>query len=69
MNAVAPNAIKTTMTTTIFEQRGDAILSTIPLGRFGTPEEVASVVTFLCSDGASYITGQTLNIDGGASNS
>ena len=69
VNAVAPNAIRTAMTDTIFKQRGDAILATIPLGRFGEPEEIASVVTFLCSDGASYITGQTINIDGGVSNS
>ena len=69
VNAVAPNAIRTAMTDQVFKQRGDAILATIPLGRFGEPEEIASVVTFLCSDGASYITGQTINIDGGASNS
>ena len=69
VNAVAPNAIKTGMTDTVFKERGDAILATIPLGRFGEPEEIASVVTFLCSDGASYITGQTINIDGGAANS
>lgn len=69
VNAVAPNAIRTPMTTTAFSERGDAILATIPLGRFGEPEEIASVVTFLCSDGASYLTGQTINVDGGASNS
>jgi NAD(P)-dependent dehydrogenase (short-subunit alcohol dehydrogenase family) len=66
VNAVAPNAIRTGMTATVFQERGDAILSTIPLGRFGEPEEIASVVTFLCGPGASYITGQTINIDGGA---
>ena len=66
VNAVAPNAIKTGMTESVFKERGDAILATIPLGRFGEPEEIASVVTFLCSDGASYVTGQTINIDGGA---
>ena len=69
VNAVAPNAIKTGMTDSVFKERGDAILATIPLGRFGEPEEIASVVSFLCSDGASYITGQTINIDGGAANS
>lgn len=66
VNAVAPSAIKTAMTNTVFSERGDAILATIPLGRFGEPEEIASVVTFLCSKGASYLTGQTINIDGGA---
>ena len=69
VNAVAPNAIRTAMTSTAFAERGEAILSTIPLGRFGEPEEIASVVVFLCSGGASYLTGQTINVDGGASNS
>ena len=54
------------MTDAVFSERGAAILATIPLGRFGEPEEIASVVVFLCSEGASYLTGQTLNIDGGA---
>ena len=66
VNAVAPSAIRTGMTSSVFNERGDAILATIPLGRFGEPEEIASVVTFLCSKGASYLTGQTINIDGGA---
>ena len=66
VNAVAPSAIKTTMTTSVFQERGDAILATIPLGRFGEAHEIASVVTFLCSTGASYLTGQTINVDGGA---
>lgn len=66
VNAVAPNAIRTGMTSAVFKERGEAIMATIPLGRFGEPEEIASVVTFLCSDGASYITGQTINVDGGA---
>ena len=65
VNAVAPNAIRTPMTDKVFKERGDAILSTIPLGRFGEADEIASVVTFLCSDGATYITGQTINVDGG----
>ena len=57
------------MTETVFQERGEAIRSIIPLGRFGQAHEAASVVSFLCSDGATYITGQTLNIDGGAANS
>lgn len=65
VNAVAPNAIRTPMTDRVFQERGDAILATIPLGRFGEPHEIASVVTFLCGDGATYITGQTINVDGG----
>jgi 3-oxoacyl-[acyl-carrier protein] reductase len=69
VNAVAPNAIATPMTETVFQERGEAIRSIIPLGRFGQAHETASVVSFLCSDGATYITGQTLNIDGGAANS
>lgn len=65
VNAIAPNAIRTPMTDKVFQERGEAILATIPLGRFGEAHEIASVVTFLCSDGATYITGQTINVDGG----
>lgn len=68
VNCVAPNAIRTQMTTTAFKERGDAIMSTIPLGRFGEPIEIASVVTFLCSDAASYVNGQTINVCGGVHN-
>lgn len=68
VNAVAPNAIRTPMTDAVFKERGDSIMSIIPLGRFGEAHEIASVVSFLCSDGATYITGQTINIDGGAAN-
>lgn len=68
VNCVAPNAIRTQMTTRAFEERGDAIMATIPLGRFGEPIEIASVVTFLCSDAASYINGQTINVCGGVHN-
>lgn len=69
VNTVAPNAIRTPMTTKVFTERGDAIMATIPLGRFGEAHEIASVVTFLCGPGATYITGQTINVDGGAWNS
>lgn len=50
------------------QQRGAAIRATIPLGRFGTPQEVAAVIAFLCGGGASYITGQTIDVDGGIFN-
>lgn len=69
VNAVAPNAVRTAMTAEVFRVRGEGILATIPLGRYGDADEVASVVTFLCSDAASYVTGQTINIDGCAWNS
>jgi 3-oxoacyl-[acyl-carrier protein] reductase len=47
------------------EDKQEKILARIPMGRFGTPEDVAEAVIFLSSDGASYITGQVLTIDGG----
>ena len=65
VNAVAPGMIDTAMTADIPETRRAKALAAIPLARFGKPEEVAAVVRFLCSDSASYITGQTLCVDGG----
>ena len=65
VNAVAPGFIRTSMTEELALSRGDAYLKTIPLGRFGTPEDVASLVAFLCGSGSAYITGQTFNVDGG----
>jgi len=62
VNAVSPGFIETEMTK---ELPLDKILPTIPLGRVGTVQEVASVVTFLCSEAASYITGQVLSVNGG----
>ena len=65
VNAVAPGFIETAMTDVLPEKIKEGIASTVPFGRMGQPEEIASVVTFLASDFASYITGQVLNVDGG----
>ena len=65
VNAVAPGIITTDMTADIPETRRARQLASIPLGRFGTPEEVAGAVRFLASDDAAWITGQTLCVDGG----
>ncbi len=62
VNAVAPGFIDTAMLTQL---PVDKITKQIPLGRIGTVEEVAGVVSFLCSDAASYITGQTISVNGG----
>jgi len=62
VNAVAPGFIETEMTEDL---PVDKILPTIPLGRFGQAQEVADAVSFLCSDKASYITGQILSVNGG----
>jgi 3-oxoacyl-[acyl-carrier protein] reductase len=65
VNAVAPGFIETEMTAVLNEETRKAILGSIPLGRFGQPEEVARLVCFLASDAAAYITGQTMTVDGG----
>lgn len=64
-NAVAPGVIDTTMAATIPESVRQEMMKNIPLGRFGDPSEVANTVLFLCSPLASYITGQTIEVNGG----
>lgn len=64
VNAVAPGFIETPMTAVLDEKLKDAIKGQIALGRYGKPEEVASTISFLASDDASYISGQVIVIDG-----
>ncbi|MDO5346153.1 MAG: 3-oxoacyl-[acyl-carrier-protein] reductase [Lachnospiraceae bacterium] len=65
VNAVAPGYIETDMTAALPEKVSTAALSQIPLGRMGRPEDIAEAVAFLASDRAAYITGQTIQVDGG----
>jgi 3-oxoacyl-[acyl-carrier protein] reductase len=65
VNAVAPGYVETDMTRDLGDKARDAMLAGIPLGRAGTAEEVASAVAFLVSDGAAYITGQVIGVNGG----
>ena len=65
VNAVAPGVVDTEMGKSIPEDNRKAMLSHVPLGRFAEPREISEVVLFLCSDMASYVTGQTLHVNGG----
>ncbi|HET9681867.1 MAG TPA: 3-oxoacyl-[acyl-carrier-protein] reductase [Candidatus Limnocylindrales bacterium] len=64
-NAVAPGFVLTELTKDLAQEWQDRITEQTPLGRFGTPEEIANAVAFLASDEAAYITGQVLGVDGG----
>ncbi len=64
-NAIAPGFIPTELTSIVTEQQRKYLLDVTPLGRPGTPEEIAAAINFLCSPEASYITGQILGVDGG----
>lgn len=66
VNAVCPGAVETEMTKQWSEEYRQKKLNSIPLGRLGRPEEVAALVCFLASDAAGYITGETININGGS---
>jgi 3-oxoacyl-[acyl-carrier protein] reductase len=65
VNAVAPGFIETDMTAGMAEKARAAVTAAIPMGRVGSPEDVAGIITFLLSDAAGYITGQVLGVDGG----
>ncbi|MFO7555256.1 MAG: 3-oxoacyl-[acyl-carrier-protein] reductase [Desulfobacterales bacterium] len=65
VNAIAPGFIETDMTATLSEKARNAMLSQVPMGRAGQPEDIAAAVAFLASESASYITGQVIHVSGG----
>ncbi len=65
VNSVAPGFIDTDMTKELPEEQREALQANIPAGRLGRPEEIASVVAFLASEGAAYVTGETIQVNGG----
>lgn len=65
VNAVAPGFIDTDMTKELPDAQREALLAGIPLGRLGSPQEIAAVVAFLASDAAAYVTGETIHVNGG----
>ncbi|MCP2249147.1 SDR family oxidoreductase [Lentzea aerocolonigenes] len=65
VNAVAPAVVKTKFAEALWSGREETGVQAYPMKRFGTPEDVASLVAFLCSDAASWITGETVRVDGG----
>jgi 3-oxoacyl-[acyl-carrier protein] reductase len=67
VNSVAPGFIESDMTRALSEAQVEALRGQIPSGRLGTPQDVAAAVAYLCSDAAAYVTGETLNVNGGLS--
>lgn len=65
VNALAPGFIETDMAAALSEEMRKQVMERVPMGRFGTPEDVAAVVAFLASEEAAYVTGQTIGVDGG----
>ncbi|NYT64482.1 SDR family oxidoreductase [Alcaligenaceae bacterium] len=65
VNLVAPGIIETAMTSSLLQKKGQALLDSTPLKRFGTADEVAGAIIFLCSDLASFISGETIHVNGG----
>lgn len=65
VNAVCPGYIRTSMTEDSMRRRGEELMALVPFHRMGTPEEIAEMVAWLCSDRASYVTGAAYNVDGG----
>ncbi|MGO1789515.1 MAG: SDR family NAD(P)-dependent oxidoreductase [Micrococcaceae bacterium] len=65
VNSVAPGIIRTSMTDRLVDASGETLLEQTPLGRYGTAEEVADVVLFLCSDASSFINGEVIHVNGG----
>ncbi len=65
VNALAPAAVRTPVMATLPVERLEAVQASIPVGRFGEPDEIGAVAAFLCSDDAGYITGATIDVNGG----
>jgi 3-oxoacyl-[acyl-carrier protein] reductase len=65
VNVVAPGYVETELTGTLSDSVKEQILTQVPMGRFGEPEEISDVVAFLAGEGAGYVTGQTVTVDGG----